>query len=58
MTKPAATKSFPVDFDTFTEEIFNGKLHFLCSVIEVFLVCNLLKKDSFADVFLQTFGVF
>ena len=22
---------FPADFDTFTEEILNGKLHFLCS---------------------------
>ena len=24
---------FPADFVTFTEEIFNGKLHFLCSVL-------------------------
>ena len=23
----------PVDLDTFTEEILNGKLHFLCSVL-------------------------
>ena len=22
---------FPIDLATFTEEIFNGKLHFLCS---------------------------
>ena len=25
-------KKFPADLVTFTEEILNGKLHFLCSV--------------------------
>ena len=25
---------FPVDLVTITEEIFNGKLHFLCSVLQ------------------------
>ena len=28
----AAQKNFPADMVTFTEEIFNGKLHFLSSV--------------------------
>ena len=27
-----ANPQFPVDLATFTEEILNGKLHFLCSV--------------------------
>ena len=27
-----AQKNFPADLVTFTEEILNGKLHFLCSV--------------------------
>ena len=28
---------FPVDLVTHTEKILNGKIHFLCSVIELFL---------------------
>ena len=27
---------FPADLVTFTEEILNGKVHFLCSEIEVY----------------------
>ena len=33
---------FPVDLVTFTEEIFNGKLHFLCSDY----IANLHKKTK------------
>ena len=29
---------FPADLVTFTEEIFNGKLHFLCSVMSILLL--------------------
>ena len=29
---------FPVDLVTFTEEILNGKLHFLCSFNQVIIV--------------------
>ena len=32
---------------TFTEEILNGKLHFLCSVYLFYLENVILKKDSF-----------
>ena len=31
-----------VDLVTFTEEIFNGKLHFLCSVKKSFLTLKLI----------------
>ena len=27
---------FPTDLLTFTEEIFNGKLHFVCNVVDWF----------------------
>ena len=33
-----------VDLVTFTEEIFNGKLHFLCSVTFVLLLKDLLPQ--------------
>ena len=32
--KTQKTTQFPTDLVTFTEEIFNGKLHILCSDIE------------------------
>ena len=32
---------------TFTEEILNGKLHFLCSVYLFYLENVIFKKDSF-----------
>ena len=35
---------FPADLATFTEEIFNGKLHFLCSVSTLALSKNLIPK--------------
>ena len=31
VTKSACEQMFPADLVTFTEEILNGKLHFLCS---------------------------
>ena len=35
------TAQFPADLVTFTEEILNGKLHFLCSLFEnTFLYCS------------------
>ena len=45
---------FPVDLVTVTEEIFNGKRHFLCSACRCFIkkiykdVCNMpiIKKVS------------
>ena len=36
---------FPVDLTTFTEEILNGKLHFLCSAAH----CNLCRKEINPD---------
>ena len=43
MTKPAET----ADLVTLTEEIFNGKLHFLCSES-----CrNFIKKETLVQVF-------
>ena len=37
---------FPADLVTFTEEILNGKLHFLCSVLDV---CRSTKYTSASD---------
>ena len=40
---------FPVDLVTFTEEILNGKLRFLCSVIDCGLVpwvTGFFKKEK------------
>ena len=34
---------FPADLVTFTEEILNGKLHFLCSVYDTQLTFTYLK---------------
>ena len=34
---------FPVDLVTFTEEIPNGKLHFLCSVYKTIVFKNIAK---------------
>ena len=39
----------PADLVTFTEEILNGKLHFLCSVFSFLGYFNLCT-DFFADV--------
>ena len=36
---------FPADLVPFTEEILNGKLHFLCS--ELHLVCKKISGDSY-----------
>ena len=33
------TKSFPADLAAFIEEILNGKLHFLCSVLYSKTLC-------------------
>ena len=38
---------FPADLVTFTEEIINGKLHFLCSVTSI-LWYDLFKKITVA----------
>ena len=51
VTKSAATKSFPGDFNTFTGEIFNGKLYFLCSVSEIFLVPQFYSKRTLSSKF-------
>ena len=42
-----ATCTTPVDLVTFTEEILNGKLHFLCSVM---LLIFMLHSQSYEDV--------
>ena len=39
-------KTFPADLVTFTEEILNGKLNFLCSVKN-----NMLVRNSFHIIF-------
>ena len=40
---------FPADLVIFTEEILNGKLHFLCSVCVLLKVAEFtLKRHSFA----------
>ena len=41
---------FAADLVTFTEEIFNGKLHFLCSV-----VVNELKETTFKNIHQYSF---
>ena len=42
---------FPADLVTFTEEMFNGKLHFLCSVssnsLKVSVLCDMNSQKSF-----------
>ena len=44
---------FPVDLVTFTEEILNGKLIFLCSDISLFIIV-----ESIADSLTPTVKVF
>ena len=49
-----AQKQFPANLVTFTEEILNGKLHFLCSAIKntkSLKTCNFIKKETLAHVF-------
>ena len=43
---PVSCEQFPVDLVTFTEEILNGKLHFLCSVCLIYGDDSLLKQFS------------
>ena len=38
-------RQFPADLVTFTEEIVNGKLHFLCSELLIFI----LSKNEFVN---------
>ena len=40
---------FPADLVTFTEEILNGKLHFLCSDREIFLGEKILQVIMAVD---------
>ena len=51
---------FPADFVTFTEEILNGKLHFLCSpAFQMFFGCKtLFKSHSGIGVLLYICGIF
>ena len=44
---------FPADLVTFTEEILNGKLHFLCSVILCMNFLSSLQTTHKNEVFLQ-----
>ena len=51
VTKSACEQMFPADLVTFTEEILNGKLHFLCSdhyPNSIYIKCTWnLKTNSF-----------
>ena len=57
------TSQFPADLVTFTEEIFNGKLHFFCAVQH--LLMHLLELNipaflvfrRFIKIFFQAFMV-
>ena len=52
---------FPADLVTFTDEILNGKLHFLCSEAPCNFhdirpeACNFIKKETLAQVFFCEF---
>ena len=46
---------FPADLVTFTEEIFNGKLHFLCRVSCRPLAFNLIKERTLLRSCLSAF---
>ena len=41
-SKREQIRNFPADLVTFTEEIFNGKPHFLCSVMNI----KMLQSDE------------
>ena len=41
---------FPADLDKLTEEILNGKLHFLCSVVNLLLGNLSLTRSSISFV--------
>ena len=43
---------FPADLVTFTEEILNGKLHFLCSVASVFIPTPTIIFSYGVEIFL------
>ena len=42
------------DLVTFTEEILNGKLHFLCREIDYSLLLRLFTSTGFAKTFVRT----
>ena len=44
---------FPADMVTFTEEIINGKLHFLCSEFFLFFLTAFLDELLFWTFFLK-----
>ena len=44
---------FPDDLDTFTEETFNGKLHFLCSALPAENEQQMLKLQILWYTFIE-----
>ena len=49
---------FPADLVTFTEEILNGKLHFLCSVKLKLKLTTILNMNFFHKYFSKVFVIF
>ena len=49
--KATKTTHFPADLVTFTEEILNGKLHFLCIVREKLYLKTIASQDVTMEVF-------
>ena len=46
---------FSADLVTFTEEILNGKLHFLCSDLAIIKICDHSKViESYGNVNVRT----